>query len=235
MENLKTIEDLYQSDLLNILKTKIKKDLGKDKVSFIQIGVNDGVTNDVAIDVIDENDEGIFIDPMDSVYDSMVENKKGFSKCIFLKLAVLPEKLKNNNKMNLLSQDPLGQGSSFVNVNEGRIINQIEVETITVSNLISNYKIKELDFLFCDTEGIDFLIIEDFLNIIQPEVMFFETCNWWCNQDTEIMGTDGIMVPIPSRQNFKLKLEGLNYYVIDYYDKEINKSQDMVAIKMKYM
>lgn len=229
------IENIDKIDLLKSLKEKIKKEYNKKNITFIQIGVNDGITNDIATHVIETIDSGIFIEPIKNTYDIMVSNKKNFKNSLFMNVAILPSILGENNKMNLLSYDPLNQGSSFINVNSERIIDQIEVSVISVNNLLNQHKINNLDILFCDAEGIDFLIIDDFLEYIKPEVMFFETCNWWCNEDTEIRSSNGLMVPIPSRKSFKLKLENLDYYVIDYYENNVNKSQDMIAIKLQYL
>lgn len=229
------IEEIPKTTLLKNLKEKVKNNFNKKDITFIQIGVNDGITNDIVVDVIEENDVGIFFEPIPTTYELMLENKKKFSKCTFLNVALLPEKLKHTKKMNLLSQDPLNQGSSFVNINSNRITGQIEVDVTTVGNFLSSHNIDKLDFLFCDAEGIDFLIIDDFLNYLYPEVMFFETCNWWCNEDTQILSSDNQIVLIPSRKNFKLKLERLGYFVIDYYEINNNKSQDMIAIKLNYI
>jgi len=227
------IENLNQIELLQTLKKKIKSK--KENISFIQIGVNDGITHDTAFHILEPNDCGIFIEPIKKIFDVMVENKKEFNSSLFLNVAVLPKKLEGNTKMTILSHDDLNQGSSLVNVNSGRIIEQVEVSVTSVHDLLKENNIKDLDILFCDAEGVDFLIIDDFLDYIEPEVMFFETCGWWCEEDTKILSTNGSITQIPSRKSFKTKLENLNYYVIDYYENEINKSQDMIAIKLKYV
>lgn len=235
---MEQINTLTYFDLLKNLKGLIKNKFNKDSIRFIQIGANDGVTNDVASHVLETTDNGIFIEPMEGAFNLLLENKKNFINSSFLKLALLPEILKDNNKMNLLSQDELRQGSSFLNLNQvitpysERIIDQIEVETITVENLINEHNIVDLDFLFCDVEGIDSLIVDNFLEKIKPEVMFFESCGWWCNEDIQIQVTNNNIVSIPSRHKFKLKLESLGYYVIDFTDKD---GRDVVAFKTEYI
>ena len=43
-------------DFLKLTRTRILKDV----VSFIQIGANDGVINDYAVNVVNQNDIGFF-------------------------------------------------------------------------------------------------------------------------------------------------------------------------------
>lgn len=222
---MKNINEIMPTDLM----LKIRDIINDKQITFVQIGVNDGVAHDIAIDVLKEVDSGFFIEPIEDTFIKMCENKKNFKDSKFLKLAVLPENLKNT-KMNLLNEDPSYQGSSFSNLNSHRIIGSIDVEIITPKRLISEYNISNLDFLFCDAEQLDHLIIVDFLNHILPNVLFFETC-WWCTNDYELELSDGNKVIVPSRDKIKEKLESLGYVVINYWDNEMNRREDMLAIK----
>ena len=75
--------------------------------------------------------------------------------------------LDGHNTMNILSEDDFNQGSSFGNTVEYRIIDKINVDTIMVNNFIDENEIKDIDYIFCDAEGIDHLIINDFLKYLK--------------------------------------------------------------------
>jgi hypothetical protein len=236
MINLKK-QDLYENSALNTLVSvkNILKQQKKEPISFIQIGVNDGVNHDIAKDVLEIQDTGIFCEPIEKAFNAMVNNKIKFTKSIFLKKAIVPENLKDNNTMNLLDNDEIGQGSSFGKFNKHRIINTINVDTITVSNLLKEFSIQSLDFFFCDAESIDHLIVTDLLDKIKPEVMFFETC-WWCNNPHQLEISGGTSITIPSRSQMKDLLTQNGYVFVDFLeDNNIEKREDILAIKQKYI
>jgi len=220
------IEKLSPHELL----LKAKQRLNKQDITFIEIGVNDGITNDVANLVLTPNDKGYFIEPIKETFDIMCTNKEAFKNCSFIQKAIVPECLKHVNRMNVLSEDAMNQGASIANFNKHRITNQVIIDTVTVEDFIKTNAIQELDFLFCDAESIDHLIILDFIRFIEPKIMFFET-GWWLDNDSKLDTTDGNHVIIPSRSKIKQILNERNYYVIDYWTDEYNKREDIIAIK----
>jgi FkbM family methyltransferase len=222
---MKSIYEMTPSELMKKIKNVIKN----KNISFIQIGVNDGVGYDIANEILEEDDSGLFIEPIHESFLKMCLNKKNFKNSIFLEKAVLPEQIKKI-KMNVLNDDVNNLGASFGKFNKDRIIDTVEVDTITVSDLLSEFKINNLDFLFSDAESIDHLIILDFISKITPNVIFFETC-WWCNNDYELELSDGSFVTIPARQKIKEKLSECGYEVIDYWENINNRREDMLAIK----
>lgn len=230
-------DDLHKKPAIDTLKS-LHKIISLNKVeppSFIQIGVSDGINHDIAKDVLDSKDIGIFIEPIEKAFNLMKINKSEFTNSTFLKKAVVPECLKYNNTMNLLDNDDIGQGSSFGKFNKHRINNNIQVDTITVFNLLDTFNIQSLDFFFCDAESIDHLIVSDLLTKITPEVIFFETC-WWCGSDTELEISDDMKIIVPSRSKMKQLLASYGYKVIDFLeDNSAEKREDILAIQYKYV
>lgn len=220
------IEKLPPHELL----LKAKQSLNKQHVTFVEIGVNDGITNDIANLVLTPNDSGYFIEPIKETFDVMCANKNAYKNCSFVQKAIVPECLKHVNSMNVLSEDGMNQGASITNFNKHRITNQVNIDTITVEDFIKINSIQELDFLFCDAESIDHLIILDFIRFIEPKIIFFET-GWWLDNDSKLDTTDGNHVVIPSRGKIKQALIEKDYYVIDYWTNNYNKREDIVAIK----
>jgi hypothetical protein len=222
--------ELHKLSPLEVLKIT-KKNINKESITFVQIGVNDGVSYDIANEILTTEDIGFFVEPIDSTFNTMCINKSDFKKCLFVKKAILPESLKFINKINLLSDDNANLGASFGKFNKDRVSEQISVDTITVSDFLEEYKITNLDYLFCDAESIDHLIILDFLNYITPNVLFFETC-WWCNEEVSLEISNGDIIKIPSREYMKKKLTEKGYVVIDYWENVLHKREDIIAIKL---
>ena len=221
--------ELNKLSPLELLKIT-KKNINKKNITFVQIGVNDGVSYDIANEILSTEDIGFFVEPIDSTFNRMCINKSDFKKCTFVKKAILPESLKEINKINLLSNDNDNLGASFGKFNKDRVSEQISVDTITVSDFLKEHKINDLDYLFCDAESIDHLIILDFLNHISPNVLFFETC-WWCNEEVNLEMSNGKLIKIPSRSHMKKILMEKDYHVIDYWENNLHKREDMIAIK----
>ncbi len=215
------------------LMLKVRDLLPNQQKTFIQVGVNDGIGHDIAINILKDIDRGVFIEPMEQPFEKLKVNKKSYNNSFFLQKAVLPKNIKIT-KMNLFNNDPSFEGTTFSNLHSDRIIGSIDVETITPKKILDDYNIIELDFLFCDAEQLDHLIILDFLNHIKPNVLFFETC-WFCNDDFELELSDGNKVILPSRENIIKRLESLDYKVINYWENITNKREDILAIKNKYI
>jgi len=225
-KNVKKIEEFEPIDLLNFLRNFLKK----EAISFIQIGVNDGKTHDIANDFLKESDIGYFVEPIGSTFEIMKQNKANFKNAKFVKKAILPEVLRGNNVINILSSDQNNEGASIGSFNKDRISSQIIVDTVTIIDFLIEEKIDDLDFFFCDAESIDHLIILDLITRLKPNVLFFETC-WWCTEDHDLEMSDGKTVKIPSRRHMKSVLNDNGYDVIDYWEHPKYKREDMVAIK----
>lgn len=220
------IENFEPINLLNFLRNCLKKEM----ISFIQIGVNDGKTHDIANEFLKESDIGYFIEPIESTFEIMKQNKINFKNAKFVKKAILPEVLRGNNVINLLSSDQNNEGASIGSFNRDRISSQIIVDTVTIIDFLIEEKINELDFFFCDDESIDHLIILDLVTQLKPNVLFFETC-WWCTEDHNLEMSDGKTIKIPSRRHIKSVLNDNGYDVIDYWEHAKHKREDMIAIK----
>ena len=220
------IEDFKPIDLLVFLRNSLKK----EAISFIQIGVNDGKTHDIANEFLKESDIGYFIEPIESTFEIMKQNKINFKNAKFVKKAILPEVLRGNNAINILSSDQNNEGASIGSFNKDRISSQITVDTVTIIDFLIEEKIYDLDFFFCDAESIDHLIILDLVTQLKPNVLFFETC-WWCTEDHDLEMSNGKTVKIPSRRHIKSVLNDNGYDVIDYWEHSKYKREDMVAIK----
>jgi hypothetical protein len=138
---MKNLEKFEPIDLLNFLRNSFKK----ETISFIQIGVNDGKTHDMANDFLKESDVGYFIEPIESTFEIMKLNKQKFKSAKFIKKAILPEVLRGNNIINILSNDQNNEGASIGSFNKDRISSQIIVDTITIIDFLIEEIVKMED------------------------------------------------------------------------------------------
>ena len=71
-----------------ILLSELRKLLNKQQISFLQIGVNDGITHDIANLILEKNDTGYFIEPIEETFNLMEINKQHFINAKFIKKAI---------------------------------------------------------------------------------------------------------------------------------------------------
>jgi hypothetical protein len=218
-------------DKISLLQ-RLRQSLAKDSIYFIQLGASDGETNDIAKFIIQKKDQGIFIEPSLYSFNKLISNKKQFLHCTFLNLAITPEDIQSELQLNILSEDNLQQGSSLISElpSSYRIIKNDTIKTISIKNLIDTYNVNNIDMFFCDTEGLDHLLVQKLLTIIQPKILIFESF-FWMNNDKQITLSNNLVLNIPSRDNIKQILTQNYYNYIDFNDSVDDKSEDIIAWK----
>lgn len=218
-------------DKVSLLE-RLRKNLHKDTISFVQIGASDGDSNDIAKHIIEEEDRGIFVEPCLSSFNKLVVNKKNFFNCLFLNAAILPEDIGCELEINILSDDELQQGSSLISdlPSSYRKIKTQAVKTVSLKTFIEKYEIRDIDIFFCDTEGLDHILIQKLLTIIQPKILTFESF-YWLNEEKETILSGNFKMTIPSRQTIKNMLSQNKYEYIDFNDSDIDNSEDIIAWK----
>lgn len=214
------------------LAKKLREDLNKETIFFIQLGASDGTTNDIAKYIIKKEDKGIFVEPCLSSFDKLVSNKKNFLNCLFLNEAVLPEDIGCELEINILSDDELQQGSSLISdlPSSYRKIKTQSVKTVSLKDFLERYSIKNIDIFFCDTEGLDHVLIQKLLTIIHPKILIFESF-FWLNKEKETVFSNNVKITIPSRETIKNILSQNKYQYIDFNDVDKDKSEDIFAWK----
>jgi len=220
-------------DKITLLK-ELRKDLGKDSIFFVQIGASDGDSYDIAKYIIEEKDKGIFVEPCLYSFNKLVSNKKKFLDCLFLNVAVLPEDIKCELEINILSNDELEQGSSLIAElpSSYRKIKTQLVKTLSLKTFIETYDITNIDMFFCDTEGLDHVLVQKLLTIIKPKILIFESF-FWLNEEKETSLSNNVKITIPSRQRIKEILSKNQYKYIDFNDNILDKSEDIIAWQNK--
>lgn len=163
----------------------------KNEFSFIQIGSNNGKSNDPLYNFIKSKKcKGVLIEPVNYLFKQLKLNYQDIKNLHFENIAISntnSEKefytIKECNDTNLPNwynqlssfklETILTHKKSIPNI-EQLIIKQ-NIQTKTIQSIIDKYGIKDLDILHIDTEGYDFEIIKtiNFANIC-PSVLLFE-------------------------------------------------------------
>ena len=169
-----------------------------EKFFFIQVGANDGMTGDnLRVFIEKYNWLGIFVEPVPYVFKRLKKNYNDFSNLMFENSAIsnetgfakffsIAEKdLANNNLFENFSNYRLDQLSSFdkdtlmkhsyMHPDFEKLIKEINIPTLTLSDLIKKYNVKKIDLLQLDTEGFDFEILKSIdFESVSPAILIFE-------------------------------------------------------------
>jgi O-methyltransferase len=154
---------------------------------IIQVGSHIGNTsNDYLFNKINPNFKYIMIEPVPYLFNQLKENYKSYNNITFLNIAIsnydgvldlyIPSEKNDFTKM-------VSWASQLSSVNKDHIsyhvpeciIEKISVECKTLNILIKEFNIKEIEYLYTDTEGHDYDILMDLdLSYIKPKNIIFE-------------------------------------------------------------
>ena len=173
--------------IINIPKNiSIEKYIEKD-IYIIQIGSHIGNTkNDFLYNNINLNFKYIMIEPILYLFNQLKENYKSYNNITFLNIAIsnyngfidlyTPSEKNDFSKLiewtNQLSSINKEHIQTFI---PECIVDKINVECKTLNTIIEDYNIKEIEYLYIDTEGHDYDILMNLdLFIIRPKNIIFE-------------------------------------------------------------
>jgi FkbM family methyltransferase len=151
---------------------------------FIQIGANNGVTNDPIREyVLKYHWRGILVEPQPDVFRELVANYAGETQLLFENVAIAPE----DGVVTLLTVDhpspsphwhaqaSLKRSHVTDNLPKGTLVKELKVPALSVSTLLSKHAISKIDLLQIDAEGFDYDIIKMFdFNKVKPTIINFE-------------------------------------------------------------
>lgn len=174
----------------------------KEEFSFIQVGANDGYTNDPVYKYVRLYDwEGVLIEPQREVFeDGLKETYKGFdnvklanvaidSECGSKKLYKIgfsdskwatglssfdKEMVEKQYKRGYVKESALEAGEELPD-HKDEYISTETIQTLTFDKLIEQYNISEINGLFIDAEGFDYNLIRMFnFKEYKPGLVMFE-------------------------------------------------------------
>lgn len=175
------------------IQERILKAVGsKPAVFFVQVGSNDGLQGDPIHDLIvaRENWSGIFIEPIDFLFQRLRRNYGAAERFIFENVAIGSEKgskkfyyvsEKAKSELNLpYWHDQLG---SFDKDHITRMMGEEmrpyiveeDVECLPLQDVLDRNRVNTIDLLHIDTEGFDYKVLSQLdLGRYKPSVILFE-------------------------------------------------------------
>jgi FkbM family methyltransferase len=161
--------------------------LPEKDIYIIQVGSHIGNTsNDFLYNNINSNFKYIMIEPVPYLFNQLKENYKSYNNITFLNIAIsnydgfidlyVPSEMNDFKKLvnwtNQLACTNKDHIKTFV---PECIVDKINVECKTLNTIIKEYNIKEIEYLYTDTEGHDYDILMDLdLLLIRPKNIIFE-------------------------------------------------------------
>ena len=154
---------------------------------IIQVGSHIGNTwNDYLYNNINQNFKYIMVEPVPYLFKQLKENYKSFNNIIFLNIAIsnyngiidlyVPSEKNDFEKLVIWTSQLASTNKDHISTFVPEcIIDKISVECKTLNSVIKEYNIKQLEYLYTDTEGHDYDILMDLnLSLIRPKNIIFE-------------------------------------------------------------
>jgi FkbM family methyltransferase len=182
----------WKPTLISNTKTIINNYLlNKSDFTFLQVGSNDGKSNDPLHDFIRVYKcKGVLIEPVKYIFEKLKNIYDGYENIYLENVAISDEdsykifyEIIESNDINMphwynqLSSFSLKTIMSHRNTipNIESLILEKKIQTKRISTILEKYNLNFLDILHIDTEGYDFEIIKtiDF-DLVCPEILLYE-------------------------------------------------------------
>ena len=166
--------------------------LRKKEIFFIQIGANDGVSNDPLRKFVTEYGwPGILVEPLPEVFEVLKENYKDRPNLKFLNAAISEQDGFRTLYTVRIDDDTFKKAHQFSSFRREVVslqtrwvpdiaqrVEETQVRCISLDTLLRETDGKEVDILQIDTEGYDFAILKmiDF-SALRPSIICYEHCN----------------------------------------------------------
>lgn len=154
----------------------IVRELGRrwpGPLRFVQIGSNDGVTNDPLNETVRARGwSGVLVEPLPRMFERLVANYQGVPGLTFANVAIAPEE--GTLTLYTVERRPgepewADQIASFdrevtmrhtyaLKDLENRIV-PVDVECLTIGSLVARYGLTTIDLLHIDAEGLDYELV----------------------------------------------------------------------------
>jgi FkbM family methyltransferase len=170
-------------DLLELALTKASPE--RAGFCFIQIGANDGVTDDPLRRFVSKYHwRGILVEPQPQVFEKLVKNYEAEKQLVFENAAIeaadgmarLFVADSKDGSANLtvfasLKKDALRRGMIGHEANMG----EIQVPALSVRSLLHKHRVDFVDLLLTDVQGYDCEVVNQFLDCgVKPTIIQFE-------------------------------------------------------------
>jgi FkbM family methyltransferase len=172
-------------------------------INIVDVGANSGELIDYIYDELRITDiKYLAIEPNRVAFEKSLIEKKQKNIGLDVEFAAIAEKsgkgkLFASNVMNgqlasLLPLNKKGNWDKSINLNQDELDEDqhLPIDQISVTDLISKYKIKRIDFLKIDTQGTDIMILSEFLKVIEIKVIAVEVETSSENSESHYLNSD---------------------------------------------
>jgi len=146
----------------------------KNRMTFIEVGANDGVDNDPIKGWVKQYGwTGVLIEPVSSAFEDLKNNYVGISGVFFENIAI-----SNSDEKFATMYKPKSSKIASLDKNHTPMrgkYKEIEVRLKKLNNIVDEYNISNLDLLNIDAEGYDFEVIRSLdFGMIRPKIIHYE-------------------------------------------------------------
>lgn len=150
------------------------------RVFFVQIGTHDSMSqgDPVRRHIVEDKWSGLLVEPVPYIYKRLVKNYEPYQGLRFANVAVDSQ---NSTATMIAAVDLPNNPATRLSSFSGRVLDEfrwrnpdidrwvepLEVQTLTLQNLLDRYEIEHIDGLFIDTEGHDKVILDQ-LDLSDP-------------------------------------------------------------------
>lgn len=183
-EAAKALGLLLPLDLEGEIREAAFEALPRDRpITFVQVGANDGVTNDpLAARIRSGRWRGLLVEPVPSAYEALVANYSGIDGLTFEQCAIgaeagtatfyLPKD--GNTRIGSFSADHVRAHYPNRQVE----LRTIDVPVLPLSTLLARHGFNNFDVLCVDAEGFDDVVLQSLdFGIARPQIIHYEHKN----------------------------------------------------------
>jgi FkbM family methyltransferase len=157
----------------------VERNGGDEGFTFVQVGANDGMTDDDICGYVRRFGwSGVLVEPLDDVFERLRSNYSDVNDLRFVKSAIVPE-APSDGKVVFYRHPRYPQCSGLTietRMQRRAEMQEIEVQAITMRDLVESYNIVRVDLLQIDVEGHDHEIVDAFpFNLVLPRCIRYES------------------------------------------------------------
>lgn len=140
---------------------------------FIEVGANDGVSNDPIYEIVKNNNlTGILVEPNPDIIVALESTYKDHKNIIIENCAITPQSGKTTMYFSTVSTLHNTLSLNYAQANFSNSLIPVVVKGLSFSDLLQKHKVAKVDLLTIDVEGYDFILLQTFpFNVTKPKIV----------------------------------------------------------------
>lgn len=140
---------------------------------FIEIGANDGISNDPIYEVVKNNNlPGILVEPNPDIIVSLESTYKNHKNIVIENCAITPNSERTKIYFSTASTQHNTLSLKYAETNFSNSIRPLVVDGLSFVDLLQKHNVAKVDLLVIDVEGYDFILLQTFpFNQIKPKII----------------------------------------------------------------